>query len=104
MRVTIIKDNGTVNVDGESYPVDCSGLPPDFHALQWNGAHGEIEYRMVVCSHCNTRSKKPNLFINDMTPYLAYVDAWTISKEAAEALRRTIDADRVAVEIANAAG
>lgn len=83
MRVTIIRDNDTVNVDGVAYTVDCSKLPADFHALQWNGTSGEIEYRMVVCAHCNTRSKKPNLFINDMTPYQPYVDAWGVAKAAA---------------------
>ncbi len=93
MRVTIIKDNGTVTVDGESYPVDCSGLPADFHALQWDGASGEIEYRTVVCSHCGTRSKKPNLFINDMTPYLPYVDAWTVAKETARVAHEKAIAD-----------
>src|SRR5712671_4103953 len=87
MRVSIIKDNNTVNVDGEAYAVDCTGLPADFHALQWYDVHGEIEYRMVMCTHCNSRSKKPNLFINDMTPYLAYVDAWTRAKEAAHGVQ-----------------
>lgn len=102
MRVSIIKDNNTVNVDGEAYAVDCTGLPVDFHALQWDGTSGEIEYRMVVCSHCSTRSKKPNVFINDMTSYLPYVDAWTVAKQAADGLRRAADA---AAELAaNAAG
>ena len=92
MRVTIIRDDNTVSVDGEGYGVDCTPLPADFHALQWDGTSGEVEYRMMACSHCNTRSKKPNLFVNDMTPYLPYVDAWTAAKAAA------IEAARVAQE------
>lgn len=110
MRVTIIRDDNTVLVDGEGYTVDCTPLPADFHALQWDGTSGEVEYRMTVCSHCNTRSKKPNLFVNDMTPYLSYVDAWTKAKaaaiEAAEKLakaqaeaaqaRAKLDAERMA--------
>lgn len=88
MRVTIIRDDNTVAVDGESYTVDCTPLPADFHALQWDGTSGEVEYRMTVCSHCNTRGKKPNLFVNDMTPYLPYVDAWTAAKTAATEAKR----------------
>lgn len=90
MRVTIIRDDNTVSVDGEGYAVDCTGLPADFHALQWDGTSGEVEYRTVVCSHCNTRSRKPNLFVNDMTPYLAYVDAWTKAKTEAEAAKQAM--------------
>lgn len=90
MRVIIIRDDNTVLVDGEAHAVDCSSLPTDFHALQWDGTSGEVEYRMVVCSHCNTRSRKPNLFVNDMTPYLPYVDAWTKAKIAAEAAMQAI--------------
>lgn len=106
MRVSIIKDNGTVNVDGEAYAVDCTSLPADFHALQWDGTSGEIEYRMTVCSHCNARSKKPNLFINDMTAYLPYVDAWTVSKEAARVAAAEAQAEAAALQgaQANAAG
>lgn len=82
MRVTIIKDDNAVNVDGERHTVDCGKLPADFHALQWDGTSGEIEYRMTACNHCGGRNKKPNLFVNDMTPYLAYVDAWGVAKAA----------------------
>lgn len=106
MRVTIIRDDNTVLVDGEAYAVDCSSFPADFHALQWEGISGEVEYRTVVCSHCNTRSKKPNLFVNDMTPYLPYVDAWTKAKQAAiEEIRRQAAAHLEAEKaVADAAG
>lgn len=80
MRVTIIKDGNRVSVDGEPYAVDCSGLPADFHALQWDGSRGEVEYRLTVCDHCNARSKKPNEFITDLAPYQTYVDAWHAAK------------------------
>jgi hypothetical protein len=84
MRVTIIKDDNAVNVDGERHTVDCSGLPADFHALQWDGTIGEIEYRMVACSHCGGRNKKPNALISDLAPYSVYVDGWHVAKAAAE--------------------
>jgi len=85
MRVTIIKDDNRVIVDGESHAVDCSDLPADFHALQWVETHGEVEYGTVRCDHCGARSKKPNMPIIDSTPYHKYVDAWRVAKAAAEA-------------------
>lgn len=100
MRVTIIRDDNKVVVDGEGYTVDCTALPVDFHALQWDGTSGEVEYRMTVCSHCSTRSKKPNLFVNDMTPYLPYVDAWTAAKATAAAvIAAHEEATRVLAEV-----
>jgi hypothetical protein len=85
MRVTIIKDDNTVGVDGEFYTVDCSTLPADFHALQWQTVRGEVEYRMTRCEHCSARSKKGNVDITDMAPYQPYVDAWHVAKTAADA-------------------
>lgn len=87
MRVTIIRDDNTVVVQGERHTVDCSTLPTDFHALQWDGASGEVEYRMVKCDHCGGRNKEPNLRISDLAPYQPYIDAWGVAKaEHAEAM------------------
>lgn len=80
MRVVIIKEDDTVIVDGERRTVDCSGLPPDFHALQWYGVSGEIEYATAQCEHCGARSKKANAVISDLAPYQPYVDAWKEAK------------------------
>lgn len=85
MRVTIIKDDSTVVVDGVPYVVDCSDLPADLHALQWDGARGEIEYSVMLCEHCGTRSKKNNETISDAAPYQKYLDAWYAAKVEAEA-------------------
>ncbi len=82
-RVIIIRDGNTVIVDGERHEVDCSNLPGDFHALQWNGTSGEIEYAAVRCEHCGVRSKKANEFIRDLAPFQPYVDAWQQAKTAA---------------------
>ena len=55
-KVTIIKSDKAVYLEGEVvFSVDMSGLPDDFHALQWDGANGEIEYIGNV---------KPNLTIS----------------------------------------
>lgn len=83
MHVTIIRDDNSVSVNGESHTVDCSTLPADFHALQWDGASGEVEYRMVVCDHCRGRNKEPNLRISDLAPYQPYIDAWKAAEVAA---------------------
>jgi hypothetical protein len=44
MRVSIIRDNATVTVDGVCYAVDVSELPSYFHAIQWDGSKGHIEF------------------------------------------------------------
>jgi transcription elongation factor Elf1 len=102
MRVTIVKDDNKVYMDGVSYTVDCSDLPEGFHALQWDGLSGEIEYSTVRCDHCGARTKKANEFIRDAAPYQKYVDAWGVAKAAAEA--EAAKALQAQAEVANAAG
>lgn len=85
MRVTIIKDDNAVVVNGEKHAVDCSDLPADFHALQWNDLSGEIEFRITRCTHCSARSKKGNEIISDFAPYAPYVSAWRTAKAVADA-------------------
>ncbi len=80
MQVTIIKDDNLVIINGEARAVDCSALPADFHALQWDGARGEVEYRMVHCAYCGGHSKKINMPISDLEPYKMYLDGWTKAK------------------------
>lgn len=85
MRFTIIKDDNKVLVDGVARTVDCSSLPPDFHALQWDGVDGEIEHRMTRCDHCGARSKKGNVLISELSPYQIYIDAWHVEDERVKA-------------------
>lgn len=85
MRVTIVKDDNAVIVDGTRHTVDCGALPADFHVLQWAGDLGEIEYRMTRCVHCTARTKKGNETISDLSPYQTYVDAWRVADTAAKA-------------------
>ena len=72
MRLTIIKEDNGVYVDGEFLSVDCSELPSNFHALQWNGLSGHIEF---------VNNIKPPEPISDVTPYQIYIDRWNIAKE-----------------------
>lgn len=85
MRVTIVKDDNAVIVNGERHTVDCSSLPADFHALQWDGEHGEVEFMPTRCTHCGARSKKGNAILSDVTPYQPYIDAWHAAKAVADA-------------------
>ena len=43
MRVTIIRGDGVIGVDGLFKPVDLSALSPEIRAVQWNGASGHVE-------------------------------------------------------------
>lgn len=109
MRVTIVKDDNSVYVGGVCRTVDCSKLPADFHALQWGGTHGEVEYRAIKCEHCGVRSKKGNVTISDLSPYQSYVDAWKVEdarvrQEETDA-KAALEAEQAAkLEAANAAG
>tara|TARA_R110000772_G_scaffold21066_1_gene58253 strand:+ start:690 stop:962 length:273 start_codon:yes stop_codon:yes gene_type:complete len=52
---TVIKEDGAIYKDQVSaIGCDMSGLPEDFHALQWDGTNGHIEY---------TDNLKPNLVV-----------------------------------------
>lgn len=100
MRFTIIRETNTVVVDGEAHTVDCSKLPADVHAVQWDGVGGEVEYVISRCTHCGARSKKANEWITDMSPYKPLVDAWQAAKVAAneESEKARVQAEKEAAE------
>ena len=53
---TVIKSDSAIYKDGDAiFECDMSGLPDDFHALQWDGSDGHIEYTDVL---------KPNLVVS----------------------------------------
>ena len=68
MKVTIIRDDGVVGVDGEFRTVDLSALDPAIHALHWDSVVGEGEVEYV--------SPRRNEEITDFTPYQQFHDAW----------------------------
>lgn len=46
MRVTIIKQDGIVAIDGVPFNgIDLSTLDPSIHAVQWFGDEGEVEVK-----------------------------------------------------------
>lgn len=67
-RVTIIRPDNMVAVNEVWRRVDCSSLPPNFHALQWYGDHGEVELL--------GRPKPPNQEITSLEEYQPILDAW----------------------------
>ena len=75
-KVTIIADDGVVGVDGVFRSVDLTGLDPDIHAVQWNGAAGEIEYR----------AGRPPEVMNDLTLFQPLVDLWAAAAPPAPTL------------------
>jgi hypothetical protein len=46
MRITVIPEDGRVNIDGEGYEdIDLSSIDPSVHAVQWYDTEGEIEVK-----------------------------------------------------------
>lgn len=43
MKITIIKADNFVSVDGQQKEMDLTFLPDDFHALQFDGQNGSVE-------------------------------------------------------------
>lgn len=46
MRVTVIPADATVYVDGVARAVQMPPCDPNWRALQWNGARGDVEVRI----------------------------------------------------------
>jgi hypothetical protein len=65
MRVTIIRDDGTVGVDGVFRLVNLSALAPGVRAVQWDGSSGHVEY-----------DASANTTLDNMNAYQQFVDLW----------------------------
>ena len=75
MKLSIIKEDGTVYVDGVPKYIDLSNIKPsDFRALQWSGpttgkgGSGHIEFTGTP--------RKPNQTITDLGDYYAVYQQW----------------------------
>lgn len=72
MRVTIIRYDGFVAVDGHGIGgIDMSGLSSSIHALQWYGETGEVEYA----------TDRFNEEISDLSPFQFIIDRWTEARD-----------------------
>ena len=66
-KVTIVKDDNMVIVDGVGRTVDCSGQAANLHAVQWDGSKGEIEYN----------DGSANATIDSISAYQSLIDVHT---------------------------
>lgn len=82
MKITIIKDDARVYIDGVSYGgIDMASVPPDVHALQWKGEAGWIEF----CDN-DDGSKPQNEAITELPEWANdAVAAWEVKKADEEA-------------------
>lgn len=65
MRLTIIRDDGVVGIDGKFRKVDLSSLPSSIRAVQWNGGTGHVEY-----------DDMSNAEISSITSFQIFIDSW----------------------------
>lgn len=88
MKMTAIKDDGMVYVDGRPMKVDMSDLPDFVHAVQWDENKGFLEFKPD-----KTGIRMPNITFNDLAPYKFLFDRWKmrsehIQQEEQQALQR----------------
>jgi len=94
MRVSIIKEDGTVVKDGVAYTdLDLSALPDNFHALQWDTSSGDLETKDVNNIPSNTA-------ISDLSPYQFCLDAWQAAYDAEQAAIAAAEAAAAAAAVA----
>lgn len=70
IKMTIVRQDNLIGVDGVFRKVDCSSLPEDFIALQWyeEEKRGEIEWE--------GNPKPKNTIIKKLDAYRSYFDLW----------------------------
>lgn len=92
MKVTIIRDDSVVGIDGVFFTVDLSNLDPSINAIHFNSDHpghkGNVEFK--------SETNKTNVWLEELGPYHEYVDRWNEQKAAREAA--AADAVRIAAE------
>ena len=92
MRLTIVRDDNVVIVDGVAMTIDCSAVADvetpgaQVHAVQWNGARGEIEFTRDPHAG-NTAPVTPNRVIGNIDQFSPVIAAWTNAKAVADARR-----------------
>ena len=77
MRLTIIRADNVVLVDGRALHVDLTLLPANLHAVQWDGDAGHIEYNDGTPNTQVSQAEYDAL----IAPALA---AWEVAREAAD--------------------
>lgn len=80
-KITIVRTDNVVVVDGVGLKVDCTSLPGYIKAIQWVEDTGWIEF---VQDHKGQFLK--NQKIVDFTDYVYLVEKWNEAKAAADAM------------------
>jgi hypothetical protein len=90
-RITVIREDGIVVVDGESYDgIDMTNVPSFIHAIQWHNNYGYIE--IVDNDHEDDYHIMDTIRIDSFDEYEFLFDLW---RERKRELRRQDD-DRAA--------
>jgi hypothetical protein len=78
MKLSIIKNDGYVSIDGESYlGIDLSELDESVNAVQWYDTYGEVEIK-------DSRNRIiENKEITNIDDYLFVVTLWQAKKDEA---------------------
>jgi len=79
-RITIVREDNTVIVDGRALPIDCGPLAAAIHAVQWHGDKGHIEY--VNPPGAPPEDFLPNAEIESLEPFQSVVNAWQAAADA----------------------
>jgi hypothetical protein len=85
MKVTIIKDDGVVLVDGRAIHVDLSDMPANIHAVQFNGTKGHVEYTDAL-----------NKGITSITAFQTWLDRWEAVRAVEDAPPPALTAEQIA--------
>lgn len=83
-KLTVVRSDGSVQVDGHVLKVDTTDLPEYIHAVQWDGNAGHIEF-----AEGKDGQKLPNLPITSIRPF-----AFLVDRHAVERIRVQEEADR----------
>ena len=70
MRISVVKPDNIVVVDGVARQVDLSDQDPALHAIQWDGANGEYEYK---------NSTGPIQRVADFSELQLFLDRWIVA-------------------------
>jgi hypothetical protein len=93
MKLTILKEDNMVHVDGKPLELDLSTItfPENFWALQWNGSSGHIEYNspMIQNDEITSLPDWANASVTKWQTRNAEIEAEEAAKAAAAAAEAT---------------
>lgn len=70
MRVTVIRDDGVIGIDGVFRKVDLTDFPEGVRVIQWNGSEGHVEYDDPQIA---------NTYLETIAAVQSFIDLWNAS-------------------------